>query len=170
MSRFSVRPDLTPAQVIGVAVAGIPILASITQAFGIWTATPAELDSLNQAGQWAIATSGVLFIGDAAIRVGRNVAQGRVDAAVHNAEGNREAAAAAATIATVASSPATTLGEPITGTLGEVRTAGASPLVDDETELASPPPAAAGEPPVDDDAIGARMSAVAPEEVSTDES
>lgn len=169
MSRFSVRPDVTPAQIIGVAVAAVPIVANIAQAFGVWTATPAELDSLNQAGQWAIATSGVLFIGDAAIRVGRNLADSRVDAAVHTAEGHTQAAAAAARI-TVAAAPA-----PAPAMLGEIDEAPTptppagelDELVDDDTELASPPPDA--DPAIDDPAIGTRTPAVPPEEDVVDE-
>jgi hypothetical protein len=163
MPARSTRPDLTPAQIVGVVVAGVPILANLAQAFGVWTATPAELDALQQAGQFAIAAAGTLFVGDAAIRVGRNVAQARVDAAVHNAEGHREAAAAAATIAAASTSTPLPL-ERIAPAAGDVEAPGAGvvavpgeELVDDETELAAPPPA--DEHPDD----GAVTASVAPD-------
>lgn len=182
MPARSIRPDLTPAQIVGVVVAGVPIIANLAQAFGVWTATPAELDALQQAGGFAIAAAGTLFVGDAAIRVGRNVAQARVDAAVHNAEGHREAAAAAATIS-AASSPSsmpvpppghfattsTTIGVLDEADNGDndVEAPGAGvvavpgeELVDDETELAAPPP---DDEHPDDDAVTSSVTPDVPD-------
>lgn len=60
-------PDLTPAQI----VSGIPLVANALSAFGVYNLTAEQTDSLEKLGIWAIA----LIFGDAAIRIGRNVAK-----------------------------------------------------------------------------------------------
>jgi len=59
------RPDLTPAQMI----AGIPIIASLLRAFGVYDLSREEQDALSDATTWAMALLGA----DAAIRFGRNL-------------------------------------------------------------------------------------------------
>ena len=60
------RPDITPAQII----AGVPILASLLRAFGVYDLSKEEQDALSNATTWAMA----LIAGDAVIRFGRNLA------------------------------------------------------------------------------------------------
>jgi len=60
------RPDITRAQII----AGIPILASLLRAFGVYDLSKEEQDALSDATTWAMA----LIAGDAVIRFGRNLA------------------------------------------------------------------------------------------------
>lgn len=60
------RPDITPAQL----VAGIPILATLLRAFGVYDLNKEEQDALSDATVWAMALLGA----DAAIRFGRNLA------------------------------------------------------------------------------------------------
>lgn len=67
------RPDITPAQL----VAGIPILGEIAHAFGVFTLSETQQDSLEKGVLWAFA----LVAGDAALRVGRNLKDGKVEAA-----------------------------------------------------------------------------------------
>lgn len=59
------RPAITKAQI----VAGIPILAEFGHAFGIFTLSQPQQDSLNHTVTWAF----VLIGGDAVIRFGRNL-------------------------------------------------------------------------------------------------
>lgn len=58
-------PDLSPAQL----VAGIPIVAELLHAFGIFDLSQAQQDSLGKAVTYAF----VLIGGDAIIRLGRNL-------------------------------------------------------------------------------------------------
>lgn len=61
-------PDITPAQM----VAGIPLLANLLSAYGVWSPTAAQQSTLKETIIWAAA----LFAGDAILRAGRNVAKG----------------------------------------------------------------------------------------------
>lgn len=76
------RPDITPAQIGGFLIGGIPILANLGQAFGIFALSQAEQDSLKQAAEWGVVGGGALFFADAHIRNGRNKADAARDAAV----------------------------------------------------------------------------------------
>jgi L-aminopeptidase/D-esterase-like protein len=67
------RPDITPAQVI----AGIPIVGETAHAFGVFTLSAPQQDSLEKVVLWAFA----LVAGDAVLRVGRNLKDGKVEAA-----------------------------------------------------------------------------------------
>lgn len=68
-----VRPDITPAQVLS----GIPIIATLLHAFGIYDLTGEQQDALAKAVEWAF----VLIGGDALLRAARNYADARRDAA-----------------------------------------------------------------------------------------
>jgi hypothetical protein len=61
-------PDITPAQL----VAGVPVIAGLLHAFGVYDLSAAQSQTLSQAVLWAMALIG----GDAVIRVGRNVRHG----------------------------------------------------------------------------------------------
>lgn len=59
------RPDITPAQI----VAGVPVLANLLAAFGVFTMTAAQQAALQDTLGWALALIGA----DAIIRVGRSI-------------------------------------------------------------------------------------------------
>jgi len=87
------RPDLTPAQVIGVIVGGIPVIASLLRAFGVYDAGPEQEQALQNAVTWGVAAAGLLFASDAGLRAARNVADARRDAAALSAPGAPRVAA-----------------------------------------------------------------------------
>lgn len=60
------RPDITPVQIVGL----IPLLAEFGHAFGIYTLSQPQQDSLSKLVLGAIG----LFGADAIIRLGRNLA------------------------------------------------------------------------------------------------
>lgn len=62
------RPAVTLPQLI----AAIPLLANLLAAYGIFAPTAAQQGSLTDLLTWAY----VLIVGDAALRIGRNVADG----------------------------------------------------------------------------------------------
>lgn len=62
------RPDITPAQII----AGIPLIANFLAAYGVWSPSPEQQARLSDLLTWGF----VLIGADAAVRVGRNVADG----------------------------------------------------------------------------------------------
>jgi hypothetical protein len=66
------RPDLTPAQV----VAGVPVLANLLHVFGVFSLDAAQTDSLEKTIGYGMA----LVAGDAAVRIGRNLKDARVEA------------------------------------------------------------------------------------------
>lgn len=60
------RPDLTPAQLI----AGVPVIANLLAAFGVYSLSDVQQAALTDTLQYAL----VLVGADAIIRVGRNIA------------------------------------------------------------------------------------------------
>jgi hypothetical protein len=89
------RPDVTPAQVAAVLVAGVPAIATLLSAFGIASVSPSQQDALSEALTWCAILAGLLIGGDATLRTARNVVDGRRDAAAMQA-GSAGAAPAAA--------------------------------------------------------------------------
>jgi hypothetical protein len=75
------RPDLTPAQAVSLLVAGVPVVASLLRAFGVYDIGPAQEEALRNAVTWACAFAGLLLASDAGLRAARNAADGRRDAA-----------------------------------------------------------------------------------------
>jgi hypothetical protein len=75
------RPDLTPAQVVGVLVAGIPVIATLLRAFGLYDVGPDQQEALEKAVIWAGVVAGLLFASDAGLRAARNAADARRGAA-----------------------------------------------------------------------------------------
>jgi len=75
------RPDLTPAQLIGVLVAGVPVVANLLRAFGLFDATPEQEQALQDALSWGAVLAGLLFVSDAGLRAARNAADAKRDAA-----------------------------------------------------------------------------------------
>lgn len=62
------RPSITPAQI----VAGIPLLANLLDAWGVFTVSAAQQSTLRDTMLWAFG----LIAGDAVIRLGRNLSDG----------------------------------------------------------------------------------------------
>ena len=61
------RPDITPAQII----AGVPVVANLLAAFGVYSLSAAQQAALTDTLTWALALLGA----DALIRVGRNLSK-----------------------------------------------------------------------------------------------
>ena len=76
------RPDITPSQVVAGIVAGIPILASLLRAFGVYDLSVEQQQALNDTVTWASVFAGALIGGDAIVRTGRNLRKGAVEAAL----------------------------------------------------------------------------------------
>ena len=79
-------PDVTPPQIVGLAIAGIPILAQLLRAFGIYDLDDDQQRALSDTVTWATVAGGALIGGDALLRTGRNLRRGNVEAAVVNAQ------------------------------------------------------------------------------------
>jgi hypothetical protein len=75
------RPDVTPAQVAAVLVAGVPAIATLLSAFGIAAVSASQQDALSSALTWCAILAGLLIGGDATLRTARNVVDGKRDAA-----------------------------------------------------------------------------------------
>lgn len=60
-------PDITPAQIVG----GIPIIGNLLNAFGVYTLTAAQTESLQETTLYAIGLLGA----DALIRFGRSISR-----------------------------------------------------------------------------------------------
>ncbi len=75
------RPDITPIQTAALFVAGIPIVSKMLAAFDVFTVSAAQQDALGDALTWGGLLGAALVGGDAVIRVGRNVKDGKVEAA-----------------------------------------------------------------------------------------
>ena len=61
------RPDITPAQII----AGVPVVANLLAAFGVYSLSAGQQAALTDTLTWALALLGA----DALIRVGRNLSK-----------------------------------------------------------------------------------------------
>lgn len=133
------RPDLTLAQLVALLSGGVPVVLQLLVAFGLFTPDAVQTEALNTATQWLGLMAVGLFGGDAAIRVGRNVKDGKVEAA-------------ALTNTPLQSFPLRSWGEPIAGKVGTFEhedteaALHAEGLPTDEVELASPPPDATNTP------------------------
>lgn len=76
------RPDITPPQLVAMVIAGIPILATLLRAFGVYDLSVEQQKALNDAVTWAAVFAGALIGGDAVLRTGRNIRKGHVEAAL----------------------------------------------------------------------------------------
>jgi hypothetical protein len=65
------RPDLTPAQIAG----GVPVLANLLHVFGVFSLSAAQADSLEKTINYGLG----LVVADAAVRIGRNIKDARVE-------------------------------------------------------------------------------------------
>lgn len=75
------RPDITPIQTAAIFVAGIPIVSNVLSAFDVFTMNTVQQDALGDALTWGGLLAAALVGGDAAVRIGRNVKDGKVQAA-----------------------------------------------------------------------------------------
>jgi hypothetical protein len=75
------RPDITPAQIVGILVAAVPVVASLLHAFGVFDASAAQQDAIRDAIVWCGVTAGVLVASDAGVRAARNAADAKRDVA-----------------------------------------------------------------------------------------
>jgi hypothetical protein len=74
-------PDVTPAQVIAVLLAGVPVVATLLHSFGVYEMTAEQQDALSNTLQWAGLLGVGLFGADAGVRAARNHADAKVKAA-----------------------------------------------------------------------------------------
>ena len=79
------RPDLTPAQLVGALVAGVPVVATLLRAFGVYDVSPDQQEALQNTVTWGAVLGGALFASDAGLRAARNHADARRDAAALSA-------------------------------------------------------------------------------------
>lgn len=75
------RPDITPAQVTALVVAGVPIVSKVLAAYGVYSPTPEQLGALSDASGWAVGAAAALVLGDAGVRAARNAKDARVEGA-----------------------------------------------------------------------------------------
>jgi hypothetical protein len=75
------RPDVTPAQLAAVLVAGVPAVATLLSTFGIYELSQAQQDALAGVLTWSAVLAGLLIGGDATLRSARNVADAKRDVA-----------------------------------------------------------------------------------------
>ena len=73
-------PDITPPQIVAMAVGGIPIIAELLHAFGVYDISPEQQEALSNAVTWAGILGAALIGGDAILRTGRNARSGKVEA------------------------------------------------------------------------------------------
>jgi hypothetical protein len=81
LSFFGPRPDVTPVQLIGVLLAGVPVVASSLCAFGVYDLSKDRRQALSDAGQWGAIAAVGLFLSDAGLRAARSYADAYVQAA-----------------------------------------------------------------------------------------
>lgn len=127
------RPDITPAQLAGFLIGGIPVLANLAHAFGVFSISKVEQDALKQAMEWAIVGGGVLVIGDAGLRSSRNHADATVKAAALHASGSPPDGAAAAAAVEAVGPPSET------SSVDDIIQGADEHLPSDEEEFAAPP-------------------------------
>lgn len=72
------RPAVTAPQIAGMLIAGIPFVAQLLHAFGVYEMTLEQQAALGDVVQWAAISAGTLFGADAALRAARNHAHAKV--------------------------------------------------------------------------------------------
>jgi hypothetical protein len=78
---FGVRPDVTPAQLAGVLLAGLPIAANLLHGLGVYDVPKDQQQALRDAGRWGAVSAVGLFLADAALRSARSYADAQVQVA-----------------------------------------------------------------------------------------
>lgn len=125
------RPDVTPAQKIGLVVGGVPVVLGLLSAFLGVDLTPAQSEALDQAVTYGTVIAGTLFVSDAGLRAARNVSSARTEAAALAVPTSPHDALLSA------------VAEPVTagGEDPEVDEVDEADLPDDDEEFAGPAPA-----------------------------
>lgn len=72
------HPSITPAHVLATVIAGIPIIAHLLAAFGIYSVSEEEQEALSDAMTWAGVLATAIVAGDTGLRASRNAAVARV--------------------------------------------------------------------------------------------
>jgi hypothetical protein len=75
------QPDITAAQLAGVFVAGVPVIATLLRSFGVYDVNADEEKAMQDAVTWGGIVAGALFASDAGLRAARNHADARRHAA-----------------------------------------------------------------------------------------
>ena len=88
------RPAVTPVHVISVLIAGVPIVANLLAAFGIYHPTDDQQHALTQAMQWGAVFATALVGGDTGLRAARNLAGGPEHTITGAATASNDAASA----------------------------------------------------------------------------
>lgn len=80
------RPAITPASIVAIVVAGVPVVANLLAAFNVVVVTAAQQHALTEALTWGGVLAGVLLAHDAVVRTARNKAVATVqEAALYSA-------------------------------------------------------------------------------------
>jgi hypothetical protein len=78
---FGEQRDVTPAQLTGLLLAGLPVAASLLRGLGVYDVSKGQQQALRDAGQWG-AISGIgLFLADAGLRSVRSHEDAQVQVA-----------------------------------------------------------------------------------------
>ncbi|MDQ3729660.1 MAG: hypothetical protein M3355_08720 [Actinomycetota bacterium] len=75
------RPDVTPAQVAAVLVAGVPIVSNLLAAFDVVVVNSTQQAALSDTVTWGGVVAGLLIAGDVGLRSARNRADANRDVA-----------------------------------------------------------------------------------------
>lgn len=75
------RPDVTPAQVVAVLLAGVPVISNLLHAFIGFELSPEQQQALTEAVQWGGISALGLFVSDAGLRAARNAREAKVETA-----------------------------------------------------------------------------------------
>lgn len=100
-------PDITRAHLLATVIAGVPIVAHLLAAFGVYDPSPQQQQALSDALTWAGVLAAALIGGDTGLRASRNFAAARGATPAHWGT-----AGAAGAPAPVAVDPATEPGDP----------------------------------------------------------
>jgi hypothetical protein len=79
------QPAVTPAQIAAVLIAGIPAVANLLVAFGVYSVSHAQQAALSDALTWLGVVAGVMIAADAGLRSARNHARAKIAAAAARA-------------------------------------------------------------------------------------
>lgn len=78
---MGLMPDVTKNQIIGILLGGIPVIANLLRAFGVYDLTDDQAKALEQAVIWAGGAGGLLILADSYLRSNRAKAVATIKAA-----------------------------------------------------------------------------------------
>lgn len=85
-------PDITPAQLVGLLLPGVAVVATLLRAFGVYDLNAEQIAALEDVLKWGAIAGGALFLSDAGLRASRNAAESKVEAASMKGPENVQAA------------------------------------------------------------------------------